>query len=63
MPRIDNLVFCDGCGVEITWSPVIKGHKVYCCRDCSDGLACNCGERMELEDDRRSKGNDSLAPD
>lgn len=66
MASIENSIFCDGCGVEITWSPVVirqlkkgvglSGRRVYtfCCQACADGLPCTCAERMELEDDRRS---------
>jgi hypothetical protein len=53
MSKTGNTVYCDGCGVEITWSPVIKGVHDYCCQDCSEGLRCKCGERLEQEDNRR----------
>ncbi|HSQ28183.1 MAG TPA: hypothetical protein VLM80_13755 [Anaerolineales bacterium] len=66
MASIENTIFCDGCGVEITWSPVLvrnsrlgSGLLVqrplrYCCQACSEGLPCKCTERMELEEQRRS---------
>ncbi len=63
MAKTNDIVFCDGCGVEITWSPVLKGHEKYCCIDGRDGRECNCAERMELDEDRRGSGNDALAPD
>lgn len=53
MVKLEENVFCDNCGVEITWSPIIEGKRHYCCQDCKDGLACECGKRMELDDDRR----------
>lgn len=53
MSKTGNTVFCDGCGVEITWSPVIKVMHDYCCRYCYEGLSCKCGERQEQEDNRR----------
>ncbi|RPI87835.1 MAG: hypothetical protein EHM41_03480 [Chloroflexi bacterium] len=59
MARIEDAVFCDGCGVEITWSPVIVSGKDYCCADCRDGLVCYCGDRMEMEDERRT-GSDVM---
>ncbi len=49
---------CDGCGVEITWSALVKrsadglSRWIFCCPDCLDGQECACGERMEQEDDR-----------
>ncbi len=63
MAKINDTVFCDGCGAEITWSPVLKGNQKFCCKDCSEGLECHCGDRMELEDDRRGSGYEGLAPD
>ena len=65
MASIENTIFCDGCGVEITWSPVLVRNTGpgfgllaqrplrYCCQDCAQGLPCNCAERMELEEERR----------
>lgn len=35
-------VVCDGCGVEITWTPVLKGQKSFCCQQCAQGLPCEC---------------------
>lgn len=57
MVRIEDTVYCDGCGVEITWGPVKAKGKDYCCIDCRDGYVCNCGDRMELEDDRRTSSD------
>lgn len=53
MALFEEAIWCDGCGVEITWGPVVRGKRRYCCRDCSRGLKCECGVRMELEDDYR----------
>ena len=66
MTKIEGDIFCDNCGVEITWSPVIETgieastgklykHE-YCCQDCFAGRPCNCGARMEMEEDRRNLG-------
>lgn len=52
MPRIEDTLFCDGCGVEVTSVPVVLGNQMYCCADCRDGLRCSCGDRMELEEER-----------
>jgi hypothetical protein len=51
MAGIDQTVWCDGCGVEITWGPVVAGKRKYCCQDCAAGLECDCGVRMEIADD------------
>ncbi len=55
MVKQNNDVFCDNCGVEITWAPVVKGEHHYCCQECFQGLACDCGKRMEDDDDRREE--------
>lgn len=57
MAKIESLIVCDGCGVEIYWAPVMKADKHYCCVDCRDGLKCNCSERMEFDDERRGSGS------
>lgn len=49
----DESVWCDGCGAEITWSPILAGKRRYCCQDCLEGRPCRCAERMELDDDHR----------
>ncbi len=54
MMRFDETILCDGCGVEITWNPYIVGEKTYCCKDCYETGVCECGERMDYDDDRRS---------
>jgi hypothetical protein len=44
MARIPNtnLVVCDGCGVEITWTPVVVNQRQFCCQDCAAGRPCQC---------------------
>ena len=65
MVKIESDIFCDNCGVEITWAPLVMPgkdplHKFhYCCQDCFQGLACKCGERMEQEE-RRERGSMAL---
>lgn len=65
MARVDGVLFCDGCGAEVTWSPyIIAPHTgvepvgtvrrgEFCCQDCADGRPCKCAERMDFDDDRR----------
>lgn len=62
MSNIEQTVFCHGCGVEITWSPVIKGHRRYCCEDCLHGRGCTCATRQDFDDDRRPTPNASNTP-
>lgn len=54
MPRIEDTLFCDGCGAEVIWAPVVSGSHYFCCQDCRDGLECSCGDRMEHDDERGS---------
>ena len=60
MVMIEDTLFCDGCGVEIPLSPVIKDHAEYCCEDCAQGYQCDCGERMELDDQDRANGDQNI---
>lgn len=59
MTRTDDTIWCDGCGIEILWAPLTVGKHEYCCEDCWEGRECRCGERMELEDDRRTGAGES----
>ncbi len=64
MSRTEGLIYCDNCGVEITWAPYLPQRVGrtqvrqidYCCQECFQGLFCRCGERMEMEDERRTGG-------
>ncbi len=38
MTWYDEMTWCDGCGVEITWGPVLVDRRIYCCRECSQGI-------------------------
>ncbi|OGO35945.1 MAG: hypothetical protein A2W35_18965 [Chloroflexi bacterium RBG_16_57_11] len=69
MTILDGVHFCDGCGAEITWSPVVvraKGDNLqhraghFCCADCADERPCRCGERMEFDDEFREHGKISI---
>ncbi len=68
MAKLQDSVFCDGCGIEVTWTPYYREpthnqlgirqrvrRGEYCCQDCAQGYKCSCGERMLLEDDRRKE--------
>jgi hypothetical protein len=48
--RTNETIWCDGCGVEILCLPIITPLGEFCCKDCSLGLPCSCGELLELED-------------
>jgi hypothetical protein len=47
MVRYQDTLWCDGCGIEITWEPVEKGYLFFCCLSCLDGEKCHCGEEDE----------------
>ena len=59
MSRRESVVWCDNCGVEITWTPLvvhlggITGPRDYCCDDCYHGFLCECGDRMENDEEYR----------
>ncbi len=55
MSRLENTIWCDGCGVEITWAPVVRDHQDYCCAQCLAGIRCECDELFELGEDRRQQ--------
>jgi hypothetical protein len=46
-----DLVWCTGCGLEISWGPFYKDKLPYCCEDCAHGLPCHCAEHLELDED------------
>lgn len=52
MVWIEGSLYCDGCGVEITWSPVTFGDEHYCCQMCLEGEECGCGAHEEDEERR-----------
>ncbi|MCC6188582.1 MAG: hypothetical protein IT318_06080 [Anaerolineales bacterium] len=53
--RYQETVWCDGCGVEITWLPQIEAQLHYCCTTCFAGRPCDCGARMEQDAERRAR--------
>lgn len=48
-------VWCDGCGAEVTWAPVILRDGQYCCDDCAVGLECSCRDRTTLDLEERAE--------
>jgi hypothetical protein len=60
MVLIEGTLWCDGCGVEITWAPVVSGNEHYCCQNCLDGIECECALQQEMDDDRRAGGDQSI---
>ncbi len=59
MSKFQESIICDGCGAEIRWSPVVKADRHYCCEDCSNDLACDCGRRQEPDEDAYQTGSSS----
>ncbi len=57
MVQYRETIWCDGCGVEILWTPLIEKGLQYCCLDCQQGFGCDCGEI--LEEEYREKGSQS----
>lgn len=55
MTREKETIWCDGCGVEIQWAPLVRESQDYCCQACLDGFACDCGERRELDERRAAQ--------
>jgi hypothetical protein len=54
MTQSNDTIWCDGCGVEILWAPLVVDERYYCCEACLEGVPCACGERMEMADERRA---------
>jgi len=57
----EKKTWCDGCGVEITWGPLVIETRAYCCQDCTQGYTCACGERMEMEEESRDSGAETTS--
>lgn len=55
MTKYRDTIWCDGCGVEISWSAVVVDNRHFCCQDCCQGMGCECSYRMELDDERDRK--------
>ena len=50
MGKLEETVFCDGCGLEILLAPVVKNNLEHCCEDCAQGYECKCGQRIEIDE-------------
>ncbi|PWB51596.1 MAG: hypothetical protein C3F13_14270 [Anaerolineales bacterium] len=50
-----KIIWCAGCGIEISWGATIKEGRAYCCEDCSQGIPCLCAESQELDLEMRGK--------
>jgi hypothetical protein len=58
MSREVDIIWCDGCGTEITWVPFVIETQDFCCQNCAYGLSCQCGDTMDWDDEYR----DSATP-
>ncbi len=58
-----KMVICDGCGVEITWTPVVRKTRVYCCQECARGMPCECGDTDDVDAVDLRMGRWDLLPD
>jgi hypothetical protein len=54
MGWIEGVLFCDGCGAEITMaSLVVRDGSYFCCARCADGESCDCGLIFDEEESER----------
>jgi hypothetical protein len=60
MMRTEDTIWCEGCGAEITWGPVVFHRRIYCCQECTRRLPCECGDRMDIDEEIRSQNTKSL---
>ena len=63
MMRYRETVWCDGCGIEITWAPQTEAQRHYCCTACFAGQPCDCAARLELDTERRAGALAQPAPE
>jgi hypothetical protein len=56
----DEMIWCEGCGVEFTGGGVVVEKRTYCCQDCARGILCPCGDRMEMDEERRNATSASV---
>jgi hypothetical protein len=47
MVRHHDTLWCDGCGIEITWEPIEQDRLFFCCQPCLEGEKCRCSELDE----------------
>lgn len=55
MALIEGTIFCDNCGIEISWAPIMVQKFHYCCRECFNYYPCECGDRTDMEEERRQQ--------
>ncbi len=55
MSRIKDTIWCDGCGEEVTWVPLMSEGHHYCCQNCLDGLPCKCYRWSDLDLSRQQE--------
>jgi hypothetical protein len=48
---MEHALWCDGCGVEVTWAPVLIEGRRFCCALCATGGGCECGYAVEDEEE------------
>lgn len=48
--RVEDTLYCDGCGVEVLGAPLIVASGQYCCQDCADGYRCDCLPEFEVKE-------------
>jgi Fe2+ or Zn2+ uptake regulation protein len=63
MSQIEGTIRCDGCGIEISLSPVVFSHRHYCCQDCANGMTCDCADQVELDELKSGKSDFDLKMD
>jgi hypothetical protein len=51
MDPVEGTLWCEGCGVDMTWTPVLAQGKRYCCAQCAAGCPCECGYALEDEEE------------
>jgi hypothetical protein len=46
---------CHHCGAEIANDGYLLHQKIFCCKACAEGQACDCAERRFFEEERRAR--------
>jgi hypothetical protein len=56
MGWIEGVLFCDGCGAEVSMATVVvRDGAFFCCSRCADGERCDCGLILEKGPPRESE--------
>jgi hypothetical protein len=48
---VPHELYCDGCGVEVTWTPILAVGRRFCCHLCAAGGDCGCGYAVEDDEE------------